>query len=87
MNCKEKPHVICHEFIQLHLQIKNVGNLDEEHGFLEQNNHGNLENQSDENDIISHICHMCINTFIVVPLAVQLYCTSGISNFTPLLNQ
>lgn len=56
VNCREKPHVKCHDFMQLHIQIKNEGSLDEEHGFLMQNNHGNLVNQSGENDMyIPHL--------------------------------
>jgi cytochrome P450 family 6 len=49
VNYREKNNIKRNDFMQLLIQIKNRGKVEEEHGYLEQNGHGNFENKSDEN--------------------------------------
>ncbi|XP_023707096.2 probable cytochrome P450 6a20, partial [Cryptotermes secundus] len=51
VNYREKNNVKRNDFMQLLIQIKNRGKVEEEHGYLEQNGHGDLENKSDENGL------------------------------------
>jgi cytochrome P450 family 6 len=46
---REKNNVRRNDFMQLLIQIKNRGNVEEDHNYLEQNGKGNLENKSEEN--------------------------------------
>jgi hypothetical protein len=39
--------------MQLLIQIKNEGKVEEEHDYLEKHEHGNLENTSGENGMLS----------------------------------
>ncbi|PNF35807.1 putative cytochrome P450 6a14 [Cryptotermes secundus] len=51
VNYREKNNIKRNDFMQLLIQIKNRGKVEEEHGYLEQNGHGDLENKSDENGL------------------------------------
>ncbi|PNF28549.1 putative cytochrome P450 6a14 [Cryptotermes secundus] len=51
MTYREKNNIKRNDFLQLLIQIKNRGKVEEEHGYLEQNGHGDLENKSDENGL------------------------------------
>jgi hypothetical protein len=46
---REKNNIKRNDFMQLLIQIKNRGKVEDEHIYLEQNGHGNLENTSGEN--------------------------------------
>jgi energy-converting hydrogenase A subunit M len=49
VNYREKNNITRNDFMQLLIQIKNRSKVEEEHSYLEQNGHGNLENKSDGN--------------------------------------
>jgi cytochrome P450 family 6 len=49
VNYREKNHIKRNDFMQLLIQIKNKGKVEEEQSYPEQNGHGNLENKSGEN--------------------------------------
>jgi cytochrome P450 family 6 len=48
VNYRERNNITGNDFMQLLIQIKNKGKLDEENEILDTNDHGNLENKTSE---------------------------------------
>jgi hypothetical protein len=60
---REKNNIKRNDFMQLLIQIKNKGEVEEDRSYLEQNGHGNLENTPGENGMfILYLLHL--NKFI-----------------------
>jgi cytochrome P450 family 6 len=71
VNYREKNNITRNDFMQLLIQIRNKGKVEEDHSYPEQNGHENLQNQSGENGM-----------YIIYVLHVNIYipsCFSGIS--------
>jgi cytochrome P450 family 6 len=72
INYREKNNVKRNDFLQLLIQIKNEGKVEEEHSNPEQNDHGNKKNKSGESGMyLSRVLYV-INIFILAPRGVQL---------------
>jgi hypothetical protein len=54
VNYREKNNIQRNGFMQLLIQLKNEGKVEEEHGYQQQNGHGNLEDNSGENGMHIH---------------------------------
>jgi cytochrome P450 family 6 len=53
VNYRERNNITRKDFMQLLIQIKNKGKLEEENEILEKNGHGNLENKTSESGMYS----------------------------------
>jgi cytochrome P450 family 6 len=54
VNYREKNNIQRNDFMQLLIQLKNQGKVKQEHGYEDKNDHGNLEDRSDENGMYIH---------------------------------
>jgi cytochrome P450 family 6 len=56
---REKNNIKRNDFMQLLIQIKNKGRVEEDGSYLQQNDHGNLENTSGENGMfVLYLLHV-----------------------------
>jgi cytochrome P450 family 6 len=53
VNYRERNNITRKDFMQLLIQIKNKGKLDDENEILEMNGHGNLENKTSDSSMYS----------------------------------
>jgi hypothetical protein len=83
VNYREKNNIKRNDFMQLLIQIKNEGKVEEEHSYPEQNGNGNLKNKLGESGMYLPCVLHLINTFILAPLLVQLDWIIGLFNQTP----